>query len=167
MFSPLIGLNFKNGTKKLHTSPMRFKFKFQAGFNMKWVSCWVFGSCITQRSPRFIKFLPLCLHLHFLLHVYLYTCNGYSLHNSRSSNNLMPCTTLQPLVFQYLTSTLAQISLVLTCITLEVSIMPFITLQPFVFQHHTSTLARAWKGNFEEYHLIPNFATTRRTCNIH
>ncbi len=94
---------------------------------MNWVSWWVSNSCIAQRSPCLITFLPLCLHLHFLLHVYLYTCNGYGLHSSRISNSLMFCITLQPLLFQHLTSTLARTSLVMACIALEVLIISYIS----------------------------------------
>jgi hypothetical protein len=123
VFSPFTRRNFKDSTKKLHKSPTSSKLKFQVGLDMNWVSCWVSSSCITWRSPHLINFLLLCLHLHFLLHVYLYACNGYGLHNFGSSNNLMPCIALEPLVFQRLKFTLARTSLVLIYITLEVLII--------------------------------------------
>ncbi len=99
------------------------KLKFQAKLDMNWVSCWVSSSCIAWRSPHLINFLTLCLHLHFLSHVYLYACNGYGLHNFGNSNNLMPCITLEILVFQRLEFMLAKTSLVLAYITLEVLIV--------------------------------------------
>lgn len=96
------------------------KLIFHIGLNMNWVSYQLSYMCIAQKSLHLVTFLPLCLHLHLSLHVYLYICNGFGLHNFKSFNSLLPYITLQPPMFQHPTSMLVGTSLVLACIILEI-----------------------------------------------
>jgi hypothetical protein len=77
VFGPFMGCNFKDGTKNDTRAQWGLKLRFCTGFSLNWVSCWLSFLCIAWRSPCLITFLPLCLHLHFSSHLYLYACNGF------------------------------------------------------------------------------------------